>query len=226
MHQLFDGIYSNGKGIFTKNLIKGKRVYGEKLLTDKENPKIEYREWDAHRSKYCAALKNGLTKNIFFSGANVLYLGSAEGTTVSNVSDIVGEEGSVICVDISEIAMIKLNKLAEERANILPIVSDAQQTQNYSETISEITKGKGVDALFQDISQRNQAEIFVRNAQFLKRNALGALTLKTKSISQGKNKKQILAEEKKILEREFEVLQVVDLEPYEKEHYLILCKKK
>ena len=219
MKQLFEGIYSNGKNIYTKNLLPGKRVYGENLIKDQQNPKIEYREWNPHRSKYCAGLKKGLAKNIFFLGANVLYLGSAEGTTVSHVSDIVGEEGSVLCIDISEIAMMKLNSLAEERANILPIVSDAQQTQNYSEIIKEATKGNGVEALFQDISQRNQAEIFVRNAQFLKHGGLGAITIKTKNISQSEKKE-------KILEKEFEILQVVDLEPYEKEHYLILCKKK
>ncbi|MFA5125409.1 MAG: fibrillarin-like rRNA/tRNA 2'-O-methyltransferase [archaeon] len=221
MQQIFEGIYSEGKTIYTKNLLPHKRVYGEKLLVEKG---IEYREWDAFRSKYGAALKNGLIKNIFFSGANVLYLGSAEGTTVSHVSDIVGENGAVFCVDISEIAMQKLARLAEERQNLFPILSDAQNTNNYSEIITE-SCGK-IDALFQDISQRNQADIFVRNAQFLKKGALGALALKTKSISQSRKKDDILEGEKKILEREFEIIQAISLEPFEKHHYLILVKKK
>jgi fibrillarin-like pre-rRNA processing protein len=221
MQKLFEGIYIQGKSIYTKNFLPGKKVYGEKLVTES---RIEYREWDAFRSKYCAALKNGLNRNIFIPGENVLYLGSAEGTTVSHVSDIVGEKGSVFCVDVSEIAMNKLSKLAEERTNLFPILSDAQLVQNYSGIIQE-SCGK-VDAMFQDISQRNQADIFVRNAQLLKKGGLGAIAIKTKSISQSKDKKKVLGEEITILEKEFEVLQIVNLEPYEKHHYLVLVKKK
>jgi fibrillarin-like pre-rRNA processing protein len=218
MEKLFDGIFSDKKSIYTKNLILGKKVYGEKIIVENN---IEYREWNPFRSKYCAGIKNGLIKNIFFDGATVLYLGSAEGTTVSHVSDIVGKNGAIFCVDLSEIAMNKLTKLAEDRENIYPILSDAQIVENYEEYLEE-----KVDTLFQDISQRNQAEIFCKNAQFLKKGTYGCLSLKTKSISQSKNKKDILIDEKKILEKEFIIEQIISIEPYEKEHYLILVKKK
>jgi len=221
MKEIFEGVFVEGKRLYTKNLNRGQRVYGERLISDEKKPEIEYREWDPHRSKYGAALANGLKKSIFANGEKVLYLGSAEGTTCSHVSDIVGEKGLVYGVDVSEIAMMKFIELAEHRKNLLPILSNAEQPQEYTEFI----EGK-VDALFQDISQRNQAEIFVKNAHFLKKNGLGALALKTKSISQSKKKADILAEEKKVLQKEFEVIQVVDLEPFEKEHYLILVKKK
>lgn len=218
MEELFDGIFSDSKSVYTKNLIKGKKVYEEKIVNENNE---EYREWNPYRSKYCAGIKNGLKKNIFFKGATVLYLGSAEGTTVSHVSDIVGKNGAIFCVDLSEIAMNKLTKLAEERENIYPILSDAQIIENYKEFLEE-----KVDALFQDISQRNQAEIFCKNATFLKKGAHGCLSLKTKSISQSKNKQDVLIEEKKILEKEFTIEQIISIEPYEKEHYLILVKKK
>jgi len=218
MQQLFDGIYSDGKKIYTKNLLIGRRVYGEKLVTQDN---IEYREWDAYRSKYGAGIKNGLAQSIFSNGATVIYLGSAEGTTVSHVSDIVGETGAVFCIDVSEIAMNKLAKLAESRENLYPILSDAQLTDNYKEYFED-----KADAMFQDISQRNQADIFIRNAQFLKKGALAALALKTRSISQSEAKEDILIAEKKILEKEFEIVQTIRLEPYEKHHYLILMKKK
>jgi len=218
MKELFDGIFSDSKSIYTKNLIKGKKVYGEKIINENGE---EYREWNPYRSKYCAGIKNGLKQNIFFKGATVLYLGSAEGTTVSHVSDIIGKNGAIFCVDLSEIAMNKLTKLAEERENIYPILSDAQVIENYKEFLEE-----KVDALFQDISQRNQAEIFCKNATFLKKESHGCLSLKTKSISQSKNKQDVLLEEKKILEKEFIIEQIISIEPYEKEHYLILVKKK
>ncbi len=218
MQQIFKGIFKSNNSIFTKNLLPGKKVYGEKLIIDSG---IEYREWDAHRSKYGAALKNGLKENIFSTGTSVLYLGSAEGTTVSHVSDIVGEEGAIFCVDISEIAMQKLTKLAEERQNLFPIISDAQLVNNYKDYFEE-----KADSMFQDISQRNQADIFVRNSILVKKGALCAIALKTRSISQSSSPQETLQKEKKVLESQFEIVQIVDLEPYEKEHYLILCKKK
>jgi fibrillarin-like pre-rRNA processing protein len=181
----------------------------------------EYREWNPFRSKYCAAIKNGLEKSIFFEGAKVLYLGSAEGTSVSHVSDIVGDRGFIFGVDISETAMQKLIDLSEIRHNIFPIIGDAEQPDEYAPFI----EGK-VDILFQDVSQRNQAEIFVKNARFLKKGGFGALTLKTKSISQSKKMRDVLSEEKKKLAESFEVAQVVSLEPFEASHYLILAKKK
>ena len=100
MEKKFDGIYSKGRNLYTHAFVDG-RVYGEKLITENG---INYREWNPFKSKYCAGLTNGLKENIFFKGATVLYLGSAEGTTVSHVSDIVGEEGNIFCVDLSEIA--------------------------------------------------------------------------------------------------------------------------
>jgi len=218
MQEIFDGIYENRGKIYTKNLVKGERVYGEFLLREGEN---EYREWDYYRSKYGAAVKNRLEQSIFKKGSKVLYLGSAEGTTVSHVSDIVGNEGVVFCIDISTVAMIKLLQLAEKRENLMPLVGNAENPAEYEEFIEE-----KVDAMFQDISQRNQADIFVRNAKFLKKGGLAAIAIKTKSISQSAKKEDIVEDEKAILEMEFEVLQVLSLEPYEKHHYFILLKKK
>jgi fibrillarin-like pre-rRNA processing protein len=217
MEKKFNEIYFEGKKFYTKSLVKGK-VYGEKLITEN---KIEYREWNPFKSKYSAALNNGLKENIFFKGATVLYLGSAEGTTVSHVSDIVGQEGNIFCVDLSEIAMQKLVKLSEQRENILPILSDAGIIENYKEYLED-----GVDVIFQDVSQKDQSEIFLKNSVFLKKNCLAALSLKTLSISQTQKKEEILENEKKKLENVFEIKQIVNLEPFETGHYLILVKKR
>jgi fibrillarin-like pre-rRNA processing protein len=217
LKQIFDGIYSDNKSIYTKNLVPGKKVYGEKLIFEG----AEFREWNPYRSKYCAGIKNGLKENIFFSGAKVLYLGSAEGTTISHVSDIIGSEGFIFGVDISETAMQKLLDLGEKRKNIFPILGDAQLPIEYAEEI-----GGEMDVLFQDVSQRNQTEIFLRNAFMLKTDSYGALTIKTKSISQTEKKEDILAKELEKLSDEFKINQIITLDPYEKDHYLILMKKK
>jgi fibrillarin-like pre-rRNA processing protein len=217
MEKIFDGIYKKENKIYTINLNPGKKVYGERLILDNH---IEYREWNPFKSKYCAGIVKGIKKSIFTKGETVLYLGSAEGTTVSHVSDIIGCQGDIFCVDLSEIAMGKLTKLAESRENILPILSDANKTSEYEEFIED-----SVDALFADVSQRNQTEIFIKNSKFLKKGGLGALSLKTKSISQTKKVSDILEEEKKKLENVFNILEVINIEPYEKSHYLIMVEK-
>jgi fibrillarin-like pre-rRNA processing protein len=211
----FENIFCEGKSIYTKALVKEK-VYGEMAV---EQDRDYFREWNPFRSKYAAGIKNGLKENVFFEKAKVLYLGSAEGTTVSHVSDLIGLEGVIFCVDISEIAMQKLVDLSEKRENLIPILSDANKPENYEEYVDE------VDVLFQDISQRNQTEVFLKNSRFLKKNCYGCLSLKTKSISQD-SKKETLEKEKEKLKEKFEIKQIVSLEPYEKEHYLILVKKK
>ena len=68
MKQIFEGIYTDGKSIYTKNLIVGKKVYKEKLIQKNGN---EYREWDPYESKYCAGIK--LNKSIFYEGCTAIY---------------------------------------------------------------------------------------------------------------------------------------------------------
>ncbi len=218
MKEIFEGIYSDGKMIYTKNLVVGTKVYGEKIF---DYNGVELREWNPYRSKFCAALKNGIKQKLFFETCKVLYLGSAEGTTISHISDIVGEEGFIFGVDISETAMQKLLDLSDSRGNIFPILADAQMPAEYTEEV-----GGEIDTIFQDVSQRNQTEIFLRNAFFLKSGGLGALSLKTKSISQIGSAEEILEKEKKKLEDEFDIIEIILLEPFEKEHYLIVVRKK
>jgi fibrillarin-like pre-rRNA processing protein len=215
MEELFENIYKKDKKLYTLSQNKEK-VYGENIIL--ENGKY-YREWNPFKSKYCAALQKGLSKNIFLKNQTILYLGSAEGTSVSHVSDIIGKDGIIFCVDLSEIAMQKLSNLAQKKENIFPILSDANKIENYENDVEE------VDVLFEDISQRNQTEIFLKNSKLLKHGGYGALSLKTKSISQD-DKKEILEKEKQKLTNIFEIIQIISLEPFEKEHYLILVKKK
>jgi fibrillarin-like pre-rRNA processing protein len=72
----------------TRNLTPGRAIYGERLVHFK---KIEYRVWDAFRSKLAAAITKGMRILPIRPEIRVLYLGAASGTTPSHVSDIVGE---------------------------------------------------------------------------------------------------------------------------------------
>ena len=92
--KIFEVYESQGKRrqLYTINLAPGKSVYGERLVNEDGT---EYREWDASKSKLAASILKGSPNVGIRKNDVVLYLGSASGTTVSHVSDIVGEEGFV-----------------------------------------------------------------------------------------------------------------------------------
>lgn len=78
--------------LVTRNLVVGESVYGEKRMevVDDAGEKIEYRVWNPFRSKLGATILGGVKNMPIKPGSKVLYLGAANGTTVSHVSDIVG----------------------------------------------------------------------------------------------------------------------------------------
>ncbi len=218
LKQIFDGIYSDGRRIYTENSVKGKKVYGERLLSAKGK---EFREWNPFRSKLGAGIKKGI-KSPIKKGNNVLYLGAAEGTTISHISDIIGEKGVIVGIDISARVMHKLVELSKERKNLIPYLEDAGKVDETKKELQEVV----FDFLFQDISQKNQTEIFLNNAKtFLKKGNPAMISIKARSISQ-KSAKQILNEEKNKLGKEFFVKHAVFLDPFQKEHLLVLCEKK
>ncbi len=220
LQEIFPGIYSYGNRILTKNLAPGKKVYGEELFSSSGT---EYRNWDPFRSKLCGAIKKGLRKIPISGGANILYLGSAEGTTVSHISDIVGENGIVFGVDVSARVMKKFLYLCEARKNLVPVLADANAPNTYAEYL----EGTKIDLLYQDISQKNQTEIFIKNAKaYLPKNNYALIAIKARSISSEGNTKTIFENARRELEKEFDIEQSLNLAPFDKEHEMVLCKRK
>lgn len=218
--KLTEGVFTIGRSIATRNLVEGKKVYGEHLI--KEDG-AEYRLWDPTRSKVGAAIMKGMKQFSLQPGSRVLYLGAAEGTTISHISDIVGKDGLVFGVDISARSMTKFIYLCEQRPNLVPILADAEQPNTYQEHIERFS----IDALFQDVSQKNQAEIFLKNARnFLKAGGNGYLAVKARSISSSEPVEKIVSDEVKKLEKELKILEILSLHPYEKEHAMVVCRKK
>ena len=62
MEEIFTNVFIDGDKLYTKNLIRGERVYGEKLIDFKGK---ELREWNPRRSKLAAAIMKGY-KNLPF----------------------------------------------------------------------------------------------------------------------------------------------------------------
>jgi len=216
MMELFKGVFEDKGKLLTKNLVPGKRAYGEDLF------KIggeEYRSWNPNRSKLGAAIRNGLKTMPIRPGAKVLYLGAATGTTVSHVSDIVGESGEVYAVEISAHSMKSLLQLCEARRNIIPVLADAGRPQEYEEV-------GVVDVVFEDVAHPEQAEMMVKNSRFLKKGGYGMIAIKSQSIDVTKSPKEIYARVEKELEGTFEIVERINLEPYEMGHLFLLLRKK
>lgn len=217
----FFEIYEHRKGkkriLLTRNLTPGKNAYGESLIKESN---IEYREWDLFKSKIAAAIEKGLDQLGLRTGMHVLYLGAASGTTVSHISDIVGRDGIVFAVEISPVAIRSLVFLAEERGNIAPILADANQPGMYKNIVGR------VDWLYQDIAQKNQAEIFLKNVDlFLKPGGYCLLAVKSRSIDVAKHPQQIFKTVRNELSKNLTLIDHKNLAPFQKDHCLFVFKK-
>jgi fibrillarin-like pre-rRNA processing protein len=131
-HAKFEGVFRLDGKILTLNLVPGEKVYGEELIKIKD---VEYREWVPFRSKPAAAIKKGLKIFPLKKGMKILYLGIASGTTASHFSDIIGKEGIIYGVEISETPLRDLIQVAEKRGNIIPILADARMPEKYENII-------------------------------------------------------------------------------------------
>lgn len=215
MKEVFPGVFRHGSGFFTKNLTPGKKYYGERLVS---SDGIEYREWDVHTSKLAAGLAKGLETFPIINGSKILYLGVAQGKTCSYISDIVGPNGIIYAVEISERAIRELIPLAEARKNIVPIAADARLPDKYS----WIEK---VDVIYEDVADAEQSEILILNAEkFLKKNGFGIISIKARSIDVTKDPKQIFKKEEEKLKKKFKIIQKIILEPFEEDHCMFVVQ--
>ncbi len=201
----------------TKNLVPGQRVYGERLF--KFNG-VEYREWNAYRSKLAGALLKGLEELPVKEGDKLLYLGIASGTTASHISDIVGKEGRIYGVEFAPRVMRDLILIIQERKNIYPILGDARFPEKYRHLV------EAVDGLYADVAQPDQAAIVVRNAKFfLKDGGYMLLAIKARSIDVTTEPGEVYRREVQTLkDNGFEIVDVVHLDPFDKDHAMIYAR--
>ncbi|NOX71402.1 MAG: fibrillarin-like rRNA/tRNA 2'-O-methyltransferase [Candidatus Micrarchaeota archaeon] len=217
MKKKSDEVFIDGKSIFVKALIKDDKAFAKSIL---KKGKDEYREWNPRKSKPAAAIAKGLKNFPLKKGMKVLYLGAASGATISFFSDIVGENGIIYGIEISERSLRDLNDVAERRGNIVPIIADARKPEEYS----WIEK---CDILFEDVASDDQPEILIRNAKmFLKPSGFCMLALKSRSIDVTRSPSSIYKEVEKKLKKEFDILEKVILDPYEKDHAFYVLQKR
>jgi len=226
-----EGIFvARGKedALVTLNSTPGVAVYGEKRITV-ENPastpggvaeKVEYRVWNPFRSKIAAAVLGGVDNIWIKPGSKVLYIGAAAGTSVSHVSDIVGKEGAVYAVEFSHRPGRDLLGVAKLRTNIIPIIEDARHPLKYRMLIGM------VDCVFADVAQPDQARIVAHNSHyFLKNGGHAVIAIKASCIDSTAAPEAVFRREVSKLQSEnFKPLEQLTLEPYERDHAVVIAQ--
>ena len=214
------GVFKDKNKLFTENPddCKGIKIYNEHLIKRKSK---EYRSWNPTRSKLAAAIMKGLKILPIKEGNLVLYLGVASGTTCSHVSDIVGRNGHIWAIDFAPRSMRDfLDKVTRYRENISPILGDARKPTDYKTLVPII------DVIYADIAQPDQAEIVVKNSKyFLKEKGWLMFSIKSRSIDSSMNPQKIYASQVKILEKfGFGIKEFLELDPFEKDHAMVIAE--
>jgi len=213
--EIFPGVFTveiDGQRRLATYSLDPEPVYGERILDG-------YRIWDPFRSKLAAFLLKGIGEGLSLSRASkVLYLGAATGTTVSHISDIACN-GMIYAVEFSSRSMRDLLPLCERRKNIIPILADAARPESYC-SIVEL-----VDMVYQDVAQRNQAEIASLNsALYLKPGGDLILMMKTRSIDVTAAPQVVFRTELLRL-KGLDVVEYQDLLPFHQDHWAVMARK-
>ena len=184
-------------------------VYNERMIQG-------YRVWDPYRSKLAALWYLDRSTDLSSSEV-VLYLGAANGTTVSHVADYVD---TVYAVEFAPRPMQDLLMVARKRKNIVPIFADATQPQRYAPLLEL------VDLVYQDVAQAAQAGIAVKHLPFLRPGGRLILMLKTRSVDIRKSPEEVFADAcSELSAAGFAVEKTMWLMPYHQDHAAIVCRK-
>jgi len=221
-HPKYSNVYISGPPynlkLYSKNLVPGNKVYGEKLITFKGE---EYREWDPYRSKLAAMILEKPSVDFLSSELNCLYLGASSGTTISHLSDIV-YNGIIYGVEFAERSMRQLIQNTNNRKNIVPILGDANFPEKYAKSVFT-----PIDLIYQDIAQPNQAQIAIANCSYyLKDKGTLILAIKSQSIDSVQKPEKIYIQEKKILEKAgYQISESFNIHKYAANHIILIAHK-
>ncbi|MGB9965389.1 fibrillarin-like rRNA/tRNA 2'-O-methyltransferase [Halobacterium hubeiense] len=198
----FDG----GEALATR----GEPVYGEPVVDG-------WRRWDAHRSKLGATFAHGLDTGL--SGGNgVLYLGAANGTTVSHVADFAGP---TYAVEFAPRPVRDLLEVAEDRPNLFPLLKDARKPETYAHVVEA-----GLDAVVQDVATRGQADVALANRRFLREDGRFVGAIKARSEDVTREPEAVFEDVLDRLREGYEVLGTARLEPHHDDHLAVVATPK
>jgi fibrillarin-like rRNA methylase len=153
-------------------------VYGERWTVVGDR---SYRSFEPARSKLAAAIDRGWAGPLPQPGERWLYLGAASGTTASHVADLVGPSGRLYAVERSVRPFVRLLAWTERWPNVLPILADAREPENYGDRVPI------VQGIYADVAQPDQVDLVRANAAFYLDDGRGALLLALKTSSMGRS---------------------------------------
>ncbi len=139
---------------------------------------------------------------------------------MSHVSDIVGAEGGIFAVELSERNMRELLRVCDYRDNIMPILGDAREIHKYRDDVGS------VDVLYMDVSARDQADILLLNSQMLKKGGFAYVAIKSQSISSSRRPEEVFEEFLKKVSQKFDILERIDIDSFDKFHLFAVLRKK
>ena len=213
------GVYTDGSDLYTR-LLEGTPEGPGRTVEARDGH--TYRSFAPTATKLSAMIKVGMKQWPFREDSRVLYLGAAAGTTVSFVSDIC-PEGQVYAVEFAPEPFRKLVEMARERPNVVPILADARNPSAYT-----VQVGAPVDVLYQDVAQRDQWEIAERNAKaLLAPDGTLILVVKARSIDVSKPASRIFRTVQELaVAGNFDVVEVLDLGAYDRDHAVLVSRRR
>jgi len=189
---------------------RGEPVYGEPTADG-------WRAWDARRSKLGAMLEREMDTGLA-GGDGVLYLGAASGTTVSHVADFAGP---TYAVEFAPRPARDLLAVAANRDRLFPLLKDARTPDTYAHVVES-----DLDAIFQDVATRGQAQVALENRQFLSDDGRLVAAIKARSEDVTAEPADVFEAVLAELETGYEVLSTERLEPFHDDHLGVVARPK
>ncbi|UIO98844.1 fibrillarin-like rRNA/tRNA 2'-O-methyltransferase [Halobaculum sp. CBA1158] len=186
---------------------RGEPVYGEPTDGD-------WRAWDAGRSKLGGMLELGMETGLA-GGETVLYLGAANGTTVSHVADFAGP---TYAVEFSPRPVRDLLDACASRPNLFPLLKDARRPETYAHVVEA-----DCDVLVQDVATRGQANVAVSNRQFLADDGRLLLAVKARSEDVAAAPEDVFDDVLGELRETYEVLETSRLDRFHEDHFGVVA---
>lgn len=108
--------------------------------------------------------------------------------------------------------------MAKKRTNVIPIIHDARKPQDYRFLVGI------VDVVFADVAQPDQARIIAENSHmYLKNGGKFLISLKANCIDSTNKPEVVFANEvNKLKELGLKPKEQLTLEPYERDHAMVL----
>lgn len=213
------GLFADRGWLWTRSADPGHRVYGEHL---RQARGAEFRSWNPQRSKlgaYATKLPDAPWPDVT---RDVLYLGAASGTTVSHVSDMLAPDRVVYAVEFSPRSLRDLVWSLAARTNVIPVLADAGKPERYAAYLD-----RPVGTIIQDVAQRHQVEIFLRNMPLLAPDGTGFLFVKARSIDVARPVEAIYQDAvEKVTRAGLRIVAQVDLAPFERDHAAFVVRRK